>query len=88
LADAAGEKSANVTRLTTQLCEKGYIARSGSDADRRKVTLTLTPKGLALIDAFLPGIVTLLHRQTRNLTTGEQDQLEVLLKKMLAGFGE
>jgi MarR family transcriptional repressor of emrRAB len=88
LADAAGEKSANITRLTTQLCEKGYVARSGSDADRRKVTLTLTPEGLALIDGFLPGIIALLHKQTRNLTAGEQDQLELLLKKMLAGFGE
>ena len=88
LADAAGEKSANVTRLTTQLCEKGYIARSGNDEDRRKVTLTLTPQGVALIESFLPDIVTLLHRQTRNLTADEQDQLEGLLKKMLAGFGE
>jgi MarR family transcriptional repressor of emrRAB len=88
LADAAGEKSANVTRLTTQLCEKGYIARSGNDEDRRKVTLTLTPEGLTLIESFLPDIVTLLHRQTRNLTANEQGQLESLLKKMLAGFGE
>jgi MarR family transcriptional repressor of emrRAB len=88
LADAAGEKSANITRLTTQLCEKGYVARSGSVADRRMVTLTLTPEGLALIDGFLPGIIALLHKQTRNLTAGEQDQLELLLKKMLAGFGE
>jgi MarR family transcriptional regulator, negative regulator of the multidrug operon emrRAB len=88
LADAAGEKSANVTRLTTQLCEKGYVARSGSDEDRRKVTLTLTPAGLELIARFLPDIVTLLHRQTRNLSRGEQGQLEALLKKMLAGFGE
>ena len=88
LAEAAGEKSANITRLTTSLCEKGYIARAGSDEDRRKVTLTLTPAGVELIEGFLPDIVTLLHRQTRNLTPGEQDQLEILLKKMLAGYGE
>jgi MarR family transcriptional regulator, negative regulator of the multidrug operon emrRAB len=88
LADAAGEKSANVTRLTSQLCEKGLIARSGSDEDRRKVTLTLTEKGLATIEAFLPDIVTLLHRETRHLSQAEQGQLEVLLKKMLSGFGE
>jgi MarR family transcriptional repressor of emrRAB len=88
LADAAGEKSANVTRLTNELCEKGYVARSGSETDRRKVTLTLTPEGLAAIDSFLPDIVTLLHRQTRNLAKAEQAQLEILLKKMLAGFGE
>ena len=88
VADAAGEKSANVTRLTNQLCDKGYIARSGSDGDRRKVTLTLTPAGLALIEGFLPDIVGMLHRQTRNLTQAEQGLLEGLLKKMLAGFGE
>lgn len=88
LADAAGEKSANVTRLTTQLCEKGYIARASSEDDRRKVTLTLTPSGIALIESFLPDIVTLLFRQTRKLDATEQAQLEVLLKKMLAGYGE
>lgn len=88
LADVAGEKSANVTRLTGQLCDKGYIVRSGSEDDRRKVTLTLTPEGVEAIEGFLPDIVTLLHRQTRNLTSDEQGQLEVLLKKMLGGFGE
>lgn len=88
LADAAGEKSANVTRLTTQLTDKGYIARASSEDDRRKVTLTLTPEGIALIESFLPDIVTLLFRQTRKLDATEQAQLEVLLKKMLAGYGE
>lgn len=88
LADAAGEKSANVTRLTSQLCEKGFIARSGNDEDRRKVTLTLTDEGMASIESFLPEIVALLHRQTRYLTATEQGELEVLLKKMLSGFGE
>jgi MarR family transcriptional repressor of emrRAB len=88
LADAAGEKSANVTRLTTQLCEKGYIARASSEDDRRKVTLTLTAEGIALIESFLPDIVSLLFRQTRKLDATEQAQLEVLLKKMLAGYGE
>jgi MarR family transcriptional repressor of emrRAB len=87
LADAAGEKSANVTRLTTQLCDKGYIARASSEDDRRKVTLTLTPEGIALIESFLPDIEALLYRQTRNLDATEQGQLEVLLKKMLAGYG-
>jgi MarR family transcriptional regulator, negative regulator of the multidrug operon emrRAB len=88
LAEAAGEKSANITRLTTQLCDKGYIARAGSDEDRRKVTLTLTAEGLTLIENFLPDIAALLHRQTRNLNPSEQALLKGLLKKMLAGFGE
>ncbi|TCV96238.1 MarR family transcriptional regulator [Luteibacter rhizovicinus] len=86
LSDAAGEKSANVTRLTNQLCDKGLIARTASEDDRRKVTLTLTDEGTALIESFLPGISMLLLQQTGNLTTDEQGQLEKLLKKMLEGF--
>src|SRR5260370_5878999 len=50
LADAAGEKSANITRLTDQLSDKGLIARNGSADDRRKVDLKLTPAGQALIE--------------------------------------
>jgi len=88
LAEATGEKSANVTRLTTLLCERGWIVRSGDDGDRRKVTLTLTASGVALIESFLPDIAKLLGSQTRNLSAAEQGLLEVLLKKMLAGFGE
>ena len=88
LADAAGEKLANVTRLTTRLCDMGYIACAASEDDRRKIELTLTPAGVDLIESFLPDIVTLLHRQTRNLSRDEQNLLEGLLKKMLAGFGE
>lgn len=88
LADAAGEKSANVTRLTNELCEKGLVTRAASEDDRRKVTLTLTDRGIASIEAFLPDIIMLLHRQTRHLTESEQGQLEALLKKLLSGFGE
>jgi MarR family transcriptional repressor of emrRAB len=86
LSDAAGEKSANITRLTNQLCEKGLIDRAGSDADRRKVVLTLTAAGQALIEQFLPAIVRLLDRQTRQLTAQDQATLESLLKKMLDGL--
>jgi MarR family transcriptional repressor of emrRAB len=88
LADAAGEKSANITRLTNQLCEKGLIHRKGSNDDRRKVVLTLTPGGEALIEGFLPEICGLLGRQTGKLGADEQRQLERLLKKMLDGLND
>ncbi|MGC1547922.1 MAG: MarR family transcriptional regulator [Rhodanobacter sp.] len=83
LGDAAGEKSANITRLTNQLCDKGLMERTGSDEDRRKVTLTLTAAGIALIEDFLPEIVDLLDRQTGGMSHTEQAQLERLLKKFL-----
>jgi len=86
LADAAGEKSANITRLTSQLCDKGLIERTASDEDRRKVTLTLSRKGLAMIEAFLPSVCDLLERQTASLKPAEVVQLEKLLKKFLCGL--
>lgn len=83
LADAAGEKSANITRLTSQLCDKGLIERTACDEDRRRVTLTLSKAGLAMIDEFLPAICDLLERQTATLKVAEMAQMETLLKKFL-----
>jgi MarR family transcriptional repressor of emrRAB len=85
-AEAAGEKSANVTRLTDQLCEKGLIRRSSNEEDRRKVTLTLEPAGVALIERMLPDICVLLETELSGLGDAEQVRLETLLKKMLEGM--
>jgi len=84
LADAAGEKSANITRLTNELCDKGLIARHASDDDRRKVSLTLTAEGVALIESFLPDVCALLERQMSGLHPRDMAQLERLLKKFSA----
>jgi MarR family transcriptional repressor of emrRAB len=84
LADAAGEKLANITRLTNELCDKGLIARNASDEDRRKVTLTLTTEGVALIESLLPDICKLLEWEVGDLQPREMAQLERLLKKFIA----
>ena len=88
LAEAAGEKSANITRLTNELCDKKLIARCGSADDRRKIELSLTPQGQALLESLLPDICELLARQGRQLTVSEQVQLEKLLKKFLSGLAD
>jgi MarR family transcriptional regulator, negative regulator of the multidrug operon emrRAB len=88
LADAAGEKSANITRLTDQLNDKGLIARTASADDRRKIDLKLTPAGQALIESLLPDACKWLRQQAAKLAVAEQKQLEALLKKMLSGIGD
>ena len=88
LADAAGEKSANITRLTNELSEKGLIARNASADDRRKVELSLTPQGQTLLASLLPDVCKLLAKQGRHLTVSEQVQLEKLLKKFLSGLAD
>ena len=86
LARSSGEKAANITRLTNELCEKGLIERATSEDDRRKLVLSLTPTALALIDRFLPSICALLEEQTEGLAARDQIELERLLKKFLDGF--
>jgi len=86
IGDAAGEKLANVTRLTDGLCAKGLLRRKPSEEDRRKIVLSLSAKGVAAVEGFLPAISDLLNRQLGTLDGGEQRQLEKLLKKMLAGL--
>jgi MarR family transcriptional regulator, negative regulator of the multidrug operon emrRAB len=85
LADAIAEKSANVTRLTTQLVEKQLIERAPSAQDRRMWLLRLTPTGQALIARFMPEINRQLQGYASQLDPSEQDQLLGLLKRLLAG---
>jgi MarR family transcriptional repressor of emrRAB len=83
LAEAACEKSANITRLTNELCGMGLIERGAAEDDRRKVTLRLTAAGLALIEAYLPDVRALLRRQSAGLEASELAQLQRLLKRLL-----
>ena len=86
LAEAATEKSANITRLTDQLCNKGLLERIPDSSDRRKLGLQLTADGVACVQKLLPKMAELLVMQTQGLDEGEQHQLEALLKKMLTGI--
>lgn len=44
------DKSPNTTRLADKLFNKGYIERQRSDQDRRVVYLSITKKGLDLLE--------------------------------------
>ena len=83
LAEAAGEKSANITRLTNELCSKHLVQRTADATDRRKVALSLTKTGVTMIEGLLPDIGALLDQQTAGLQPREMVQLEKLLKKFL-----
>lgn len=84
LGGAAGEKSANITRICNALCEKGLVRRvADPGGDRRKVVLSLTVRGRRLIEGLLPTMTSLLEGYTRGFRRAELAQLEHLLKRLL-----
>src|SRR5210317_2026337 len=46
------QKSPNSTRLMDKLCDKGLIARTRCENDRRVVYVKITDKGLKLLDSI------------------------------------
>jgi MarR family transcriptional repressor of emrRAB len=85
LSDAAGEKSANVTRLTSQLVDKGLIQRMPSAEDRRMLLLRLTDAGERLIEALIPALCAQLDTYVQHLDPAALAQLQALLKTLLRG---
>lgn len=84
LGDAAGEKSANLTRICNGLVERGLVDRvADPQGDRRKVVLSLTERGTALLEALLPSMNELLDRCLTGFPATERQQLERLLKRLL-----
>lgn len=84
LAGAAGEKSANLTRICDGLVRRGLVARvADPQGDRRKVLLSLTRHGIERLEALLPAMTQLLDRCVLGFSPAERDQLERLLKRLL-----
>ncbi|MBO9664496.1 MarR family transcriptional regulator [Dokdonella sp.] len=84
LGGAAGEKSANLTRICNGLVDRGLVDRvADPHGDRRKVLLSLTRRGVELLEALLPGMTDLLDRCMLGFAPAERDQLERLLKRLL-----
>jgi DNA-binding MarR family transcriptional regulator len=54
LADLLGTDTAGMTRLVDRLAEKGYLDRLPGTADRRAITVALTPAGRKILPAIKP----------------------------------
>ena len=62
------------------------VERTPSSADRRRVTIALTPKGREVIERVYPKIEESISREMSILKSEEMETLSALLKKV--GLGE
>lgn len=75
--------SSDVTRLLDRLEKRELILRTLCPENRRKMDISITNKGLALIAASLPKIEESLDGYYKNrVTEDERDQLLQILKKL------
>ena len=74
-------KSSNTTRLIDKLLLKGLVTREVCPANRRKIEILITAKGLALLEELDPKVNAHENHFSNNLSQAEMEQLNALLEK-------
>lgn len=81
-----GETRANMTRICDDLVAKGWLQRVTNPNDRRRVDMSLTPEGLALLKQVIP-IARAKNREVFEVfNDDERATLERLLLKLLGSL--
>ncbi|MDF7680147.1 transcriptional repressor MprA [Enterobacteriaceae bacterium ESL0689] len=84
LSCALGSSRTNATRIADELERRGWIERRESENDRRCLYLQLTDKGHQFLREILPPQHHSLHQLWSALNASEKDQLERIVRKLLA----
>lgn len=74
-------KSSNTTRLIDKLLLKGLVTRNVCRENRRKIEVTITKKGLEVLEQLDPKLVENENYFASNLSETELEQLNLLLEK-------
>jgi DNA-binding MarR family transcriptional regulator len=78
--------SSGTTKRLDRLEQAGLITRAPDPADRRATIITLTPKGLELIDSVTAAHLDNERRLLATLSEAEQRRLADLLRKLRLGL--
>jgi MarR family transcriptional repressor of emrRAB len=76
----------SITRVADEMVAKGWISRAGCEADRRKIVLTLTDTGAALVESVIPLQWKLYLALWRDFSPAEKKQMEKLQRKLIASL--
>ncbi len=76
------DRMSNASRLVEKLKQKGYLKREQCEHNRRQVDITITEKGIALLEEIHPVIEEVTENYHQQLTEAEAAQLSNLLDKL------
>jgi MarR family transcriptional repressor of emrRAB len=88
LSDCLLSSRTNVTRLADELVQAGWVERQASTEDRRRIELSLTPAGQALMENLLPRIWEHITLQWAQFSAEEMHCFKGLLHKLLANLDD
>jgi DNA-binding MarR family transcriptional regulator len=74
-------KNSNTTRLVDKLIVKEFVIRKICPSNKRKMEITITEKGLLILEKLDPIVIEHENNLACNLTTEELTQLNNLLEK-------
>lgn len=87
LARAAGVDTSTTAYILTNLCARGWIARTEDEADRRRAVIALTDEGKARIPRTAADYATLQDRLLAPLVPEVRDRLRAMLGRMAINPG-
>jgi DNA-binding MarR family transcriptional regulator len=88
LADRLMVTPASVTSLLDTLERRGLVVRRPDPDDRRRLLVSVTSEGSAVVDRFLPEVVALQTAAMTGLSERQRRQLRDLLALVRAGLSE
>lgn len=78
--------SGTMTNRLDRLEDRGLIERRPNPEDRRGMDVQLTPRGLRLVEKLITEHVANEEKMLASLGTRDRDQLDRILRKLLAGL--
>ncbi len=88
LADKLLVTGGNVTYVMDRLEDQGLVYRYRRPDDRRVIQAKLTEEGRALVAEVFPGHAGYIEHLSRHLSSEEQAELRILLKRLGWGIAE
>jgi MarR family transcriptional regulator, 2-MHQ and catechol-resistance regulon repressor len=76
----------NITMILDNLEKRGLVLRERDPADKRRLTVRLTPAGKRLVERLFPGHLAAIVEEMSVLTAAEQETLGRLCRRL--GLGQ
>jgi DNA-binding MarR family transcriptional regulator len=80
--------SAAMTNRVDKLVSRNLVTREVDPNNRRRLLVSLTPEGLALVDEVVEGHVANERTLVGGLTASDREELAELLRKLLVSLGD